>query len=318
MSHREVRRPSFADVLVRQRPGVNADLGRVVEVVKWYRFEKLLSGVYASAEGRPSYPPLVLLKCLLLQQWYALSDAGLEEAVSDRLSFRKFVGLSLEDDVPDHTTICRFRNKLVELKLMERVFAEVERQLDKQGLILKTGTLIDASLVAADADVRRDPDGEKLTSDEEAGFAQSRGRTFYGYKAHVAVDRGSGLVRRALLTSADVHDSKPADQLICGDEAKVFADKAYDSKARRQLLKEMGIRNGIMRRGARAHPLSKAQTDRNRALSPIRSAVERVFGTWKRTYRYTRVRYRGLAKNATQLLLLCCAFNLRRAMVLAT
>lgn len=318
MSHREVRRPSFADVLVRQRPGVNADLGRVAEVVKWYRFEKLLSDVYASSEGRPAYPPLVLLKCLLLQQWYALSDAGLEAAVSDRLSFRKFVGLGLEDEVPDHTTICRFRNKLVELKRMERVFAEVERQLDKQGLILKTGTLIDASLIAADADTRRDRDGALVTSDADAGFALSRGKTFYGYKAHVGVDRGSGLVRRAVLTSADVHDSVPADGLICGDEAKVFADKAYHSKARRSLLKTMGIKDGIMRRAARAHPLSPAQVARNRALSPIRSAVERVFGTWKRTYRYTRVRYRGLAKNTGQLLLLCCAFNLRRAAMLMT
>ena len=317
MGHRTSGRLSLADALVKQRAGVNADLGRIAGSVKWYRFEKFLGVIYAAPEGRPSYPPLVLLKSLLLQQWHRLSDAEAEEAISDRLSFRRFVGLALDEDVPDHTTICRFRQQLVKHGLAEKVFDEMNRQLEKQGLIVKQGTLIDATLVEADADVRRGPDGEAVTVDGEAGFAQRRGKSFYGYKAHVGVD-SSGLIRRALVTPANVHDSTVGDQMISGDECMVIADKAYDSQARRQRLADMGIKDGIMRQGRRYHPLSAGARKRNRRLAPVRSAVERVFGTLKRSYGWTRARYRGLAKNASHFFLLCIALNLRRAVVLTT
>jgi IS5 family transposase len=318
MSHREKGRLSFADALVRQRPGVNSELGRISGSVQWYRFEHLLKGIYAAAEGRPSYPPLVMLKCLLLQQWYGLSDAALEEVVSDRLSFRRFAGLALDEDVPDHTTLCRFRQQLVRHGLAEKVFAEMNRQLEKQGLILKKGTLIDASLIEADATARSTPDGKIESSDPDAGFArhQRRRRPFLGYKAHVGVDQGSDLIRSGKLTPANVHDSKVGDELICGDEKKVFADKAYHSQERRERLAAMGIEDGIMRRGARGHPLKARDRARNSRLARIRSAVERVFATLKRRYRWSRVRYRGLAKNAAHFFLLCTAINIKRALVL--
>jgi IS5 family transposase len=321
MAHREKGRFSMADALVRQRAGVNADLKRVSEVVKWYRFEQLLKGIYASAEGRPSYPPLTLLKCLLLQQWYGLSDAELEEAVSDRLSFRNFAGLALDEDVPDHTTYCRFRQELVKHGVAEKVFVEMNRQLDKRGLILRRGTLIDATLIQADATARaiQDDDEEEIeTSDPDADFARRRGQAFFGYKAHVGVDQGSGLIRRALVTPANVHDSAVGDTLICGDETKVFGDKGYHSQERRERLKAQGIKDGIMRRGARGHLLAKKNRDRNARLARIRCQVERIFGTLKRTYGWSRVRYRGLAKNASHFFLLCTAMNLRRAVVLTT
>jgi transposase, IS5 family len=324
MAHRAKGRLSFADALVRQRAGVNTDLKRIAEVVKWYRFAHLLKGIYAAAEGRPSYPPLVMLKCLLLQQWYGLSDVELEEAVSDRLSFRKFAGLALDEEVPDHTTFCRFRQELVQHGVAEKVFVEMNRQLEKRGLILKKGTLIDATLVEADATARRtvdddnDDDEAIETSDPDAGFARRRGQAFFGYKAHVGVDQGSGLIRSAGVTAANVHDTQMGDGLICGDEQQVFADKAYHSEARRKRLRALGIRDGIMRRGARSHPLGAADRARNARLARVRCAVERVFATLKRRYRWTRVRYRGLAKNAAHFFLLCTAINLRRAMVLTT
>jgi IS5 family transposase len=317
VAHREKNRLSFADALVKQRAGVNADLGRIEASVKWYRFERLLARIYASPEGRPAYPPLTMLKCLLLQQWYRLSDAEAEEALSDRLSFRRFAGLALDEEVPDHTTICRFRQQLVKHGLAEKVFGEMNRQLEKRGLIVKQGTLIDATLIEADADVRKGDDGEPVTVDDEAGFAQRRGKSFYGYKAHVGVDT-SGLIRRALVTPANIHDSTPADQLICGDEAMVVADKGYHSRKRRELLAKLGIKDGIMRRAGRGHPLKAKDRKRNRRLAPIRAGVERVFGTLKRTYGWTRVRYRGLAKNAAHFFLLCTALNLRRALVLTS
>jgi transposase, IS5 family len=312
---RETRQLSLAEALVGGGKG-GARLERITGTIDWGALDGLLAELRASRTGRPGWPPLAMLKALLLAQWYGLSDPELEDALSDRLSFRRFVGLPLDGGVPDETTLCRFRNELVRRGLTERLLAAVDAQLAGRGLVLKRGTLIDASLVEADADVRKGPDGQPVTVEPEAGFAKRRGKAFFGFKAHLAVDEGSGLVRRAVLTPANVNESVVADALPIGDEAAVYADKGYDSAARRGLLAERGVFDGIMRRGHPRRPLTAEEVARNRALVPIRSAIERVFGTLKRSYRWTRVRYRGLARNAAHLDLLCLALNLRRVNVL--
>ena len=203
------------------------------------------------------------------------------------------------------------------------MFDEINRQLERRGLMVKRGTLIDATLVAASVvpprDEARTPGaGSELDPDADWTQRKGGGGSHFGYKAHVAVDQGSGLIRKALLTSAKVNDSEVADALICGDEQTVYADKAYDSNARRELLAAMGIGDGIMRRarwGTARNPEPELVA-RNASLSPIRSAVERSFAAMKQWYGYRRVRYRGLARNALQLHLMCIAINLRRALVL--
>src|SRR5262249_49384593 len=140
---------SLADGLVKLRAGQNQGLEQLAAVLKWRPLERALAAIYDSERGRPAYPPLVLFKCLLLQQWYQLSDAQLEEALADRLSFRRFAGLPLDQEVPDHSTISRFRAQLAVRKLGERLFAELNRQLEVRGFLLKKGTLIDATLIAA-------------------------------------------------------------------------------------------------------------------------------------------------------------------------
>lgn len=323
MAHREVGQLSLADGLVGGRRRVN-DLDRIAASIDWSALAGVLSEVYASRRGRPAYPPVALLRCLLLQQWYSLSDPGTEEALSDRLSFRRFVGLSLDDDVPDHSTLSRFRDVLVARGLGERVFEEVNRQLEAAGLMVKRGTLIDASLIAADARPRhRELDsgrgrtlGTLSDADPDARWTVKRGRSTFGYKAHVAVDEGSGLIRRSVMTPANVHDSVPADGLILGDEAAVYADSAYAKEARRADLAARGIEDGIMRRNHRGRPLGEPERRRNGEIARVRSAVERLFGLMKRHYRYTRVRYRSLRRNAAHLHLLCIAINLRRAVAL--
>lgn len=312
---RETRQLSLAEALIPQGKG-GARLARIAGLLDWDELEAVLGGLRAAPTGRPGYPPLVMLRVLLLAQWYGLSDPELEDALADRLSFRRFAGLPLDGPVPDETTICRFRGELVRHGLAARVFAAVGAQLAARGLVLRHGTLIDATLVEADADVRKGPDGRPLTVEREAGFARRRGRAFFGFKAHLAVDQGSGLVRRTRLTPANVNETLVADALVIGDEAAVYADKAYDSLARRADLAARGIADGVMRRGNRRRPLTAAEVARNRALTPIRAAIERVFGTLKRRYGWARVRYRGLARNAAHLDLLCLALNLRRAEVL--
>src|SRR4029450_12623952 len=157
---RELGQLSLADGLVDGGAGRNRQLERIAALVDWAGLALLLGEVYAAPVGRPSYGPVLLLKCLLLQQWYRLSDPALEEALSDRLSFRRFVGLALADPVPDHSTLSRFRSELVRRGLAERLLAELNRQLDARGLMVKSGPLIDASLVAADC--RRPRKGEPV------------------------------------------------------------------------------------------------------------------------------------------------------------
>jgi IS5 family transposase len=268
-----------------------------------------------------------MFKALLLQQWYALSDPQLEEALADRLSFRRFVGLSLEEEVPDHSTISRFRQQLSGA-LSGQLLGEVNRQLEARRLIIKRGTLIDASLIeaavskpGAGAGKENLGGGSALDPDAQWTHRKGGGGSHFGYKMHVAVDAGSGIIRKVLMTGAKTNDSEVADQLICGDEGALFADKAYDSAARRELLARLGIADGIMRRGwwgsVRDRRPDQQLVARNQALSKIRSQVERVFAVLKRAYHYRRVRYRGLLRNRTQLALLCIAINLRRALVLS-
>ena len=153
--HRDMGRPSLAEAVVSETLGQNQRLERIDDAVDWERLGQVVAGVHAAARGRPSYPPLLMVKVLLLQQWYTLSDPQLEEALSDRLSFRRFVGLGLADDTPDHSTISRFRAALEAQGLSARLFAALAQQLEAQGLVLKQGTLLDATLVAAQ--VRRPP-----------------------------------------------------------------------------------------------------------------------------------------------------------------
>jgi IS5 family transposase len=316
MAHRVLGQASLADALVSPKAGTNTRLRRIAELVDWSGFAVRLADLHASGVGRPSWPPLLMFRCLLLQQWYGLSDPGLEEALSDRLSFRRFVGLSADEGTPDHSTLSRVRKALRETGCDAALMDEIARQLDGLGLVVRSGTLLDATLV--EAQVRRpslkEDAGAKSPHDPQAGWTRKGGRSHFGYKAHVAVDEGSGLIRRAILTAAYVNESLVADALICGDERAVYADKAYENKHRRTRLKAQGIKDRILHRSHKNQAcLPPWQARRNRLISPIRAAVERVFGTLKRSYGYTHVRYRGLCANATQLRLLVLAYNLRRA-----
>src|SRR5919202_165643 len=235
-----------------------------------------------------AYPLLTYVKLLLLQQWYGLSDEGLEAAVDDRLSFRRFAGIPLAESVPDHSSVWRFREELARRGLAAKLLAEVNRQLDAKGLILRRGTLIDATILEAAVRPPAGDAGEVSSRDPQAGWTRKNGRSRFGYKAHAAVDEGSGLVRKAAMTPADIHDSIPADDLVQGDERAVYADKAYDSEERRAGLRERGIEPRIMHKARRNRPLKPWQVAFNKATAPIRAGVERLFATVKRAYGYRR------------------------------
>jgi IS5 family transposase len=309
----------FADGWVSAKLGRNASLERLDAEVKWYRFEKLLARLRHDGPGRPPFAPLLMLKALLLQQFYGLSDAELEEAINDRVSFRKFLGLSLEAPSPDHTTLCRFRNRLAEAGLAEKLFAEFERQLDQRGLILKRGTMIDASLVETPFRPGS-PDGAREPVDPDAALTARKGRrgTHYGYKVHIGADQGSRLIRRLALTPANVNDTVPADALVCGDEQAVYADKAYAKQARSRWLSSRGIKPRIMHKSWGGGPkLSRWQQRHNKLIAPIRAQVEGVFATLKRWMGLAQVRYRGLARNQSHCFMIALAYNMNRTLKLA-
>jgi IS5 family transposase len=281
----------------------------------WRPIETALQAMYPATTGRPPCPPLTLFKMSLLQHCYGLSDPQCEELVSDRLSWRRFVGLGLQDNVPDETTLVRFRARLVEHGLHEKLLALVNRQLEKQGLILKTCTLVDATLLQA---ARRAPSREDHRGgDGAAGFTVKRGQPNYGYKAHVAADEAHTLIRRVSLTAANVHDSREFETVVRGDEQMVVADKAYWSQARSQWCGERGIANGILRKPSRGEKLRAATVRVNRLLSRMRCGIEKVFGWWKRCTGYRRVRYVGRDPNRLELEFKCVCWNLKRLATLS-
>lgn len=304
------------DGLVSPRLGRNARLERLAREVDWADLGALLSPLRAGRGGRPPFDALLMVKVLVLQRIYGLSDHGLEEALDDRVSFRRFVGLSLEDTPPDHSTICRFRNRLLEADLGEALFVAFERQLAARGLIVKQGTMIDASLVATPFRPGS-RDGLRAPVDGDAANTARQGRSggHFGYKLHIGVDHGSRLIRRVTLTPANVNDTVPADDLVCGDEKAVYADKAYAKHARRQWLRAQGIKPRIMHKSwGGAPPLTRWQQRHNALIAPIRAQVEGVFATLKRWRGFDCVRYKGLARNRNDSFLLALAYNMTTAL----
>ena len=313
--HRSTHAPELLDAWLPPRVGRNARLERLTELIDWEPLAALVADLHAAPVGRPSYPPLLMVKVLLLQQWYQASDPAMEEALWERLSFRHFVGLGLQDDAPDHSTISRFRTQVTTAGLAERLFAAVEEQLAARRVLVQRGTLVDATLV--DAEVRRPRGGATGAGsprDPDAAWARRGPQARFGYKLHLGVDAGSEVVRRAVLTPANVNETQVADQLIVGDEQAVYGDAAYGTHARSARRRAQGIKDQLMRRPSKHHPrLSPAARRRHARIEQVRRPVEHVFGTLKRTYGYQRVRYRGLARNATAMWFMLLAYNLRRA-----
>jgi len=254
-----------------------------------------------------------MFKALLLQQWYGVSDPGLEEAICDRLSFQRFLGLSLQDPVPDETRICRFRNMLAQAGLGEPLFSLLEEQLDAKGLLVRRGSLIDATLVKAQPHAPRK--GE-ASPDLEADWTRRGKDGHFGYKMHLTVDQGSDLLRRLALTPASTSESRLFEEMVIGDEAAVFADGAYTKDARKAALRGRGVFCGIINRPWRYRAITAQQKKRNKFFSGVRRAVERVIGTLKCRYGLERCRYIGRVRNHNHLWFKGICYNLKKMLVL--
>lgn len=309
----------FTEAFMDPRLGTNAKLSRIETLIDWGRIEALMKPVRSGRKGRPPYAPLSMMKALYLAAMYDLSDPALEEALLDRLSFRRFCGFALDAATPDETTLCRFRKDAG--PLARACFEEINAQLEARGLILKKGTLMDATLVAA----RRNPPRSRATKPGQgdahepgASWTRKGGRAFFGYKAHAGVDKGSLIVRRFELTGARTSDSEAADALISWDERAVYGDRAYPQKARRAALKAAGIKDRIAQRRNKHQPsLSPRQERRNKLIARHRAPVEAVFSRLKNRYGRRRARSPRPACTLFDLAAAFTVHNLERAAKLA-
>ena len=330
----------FADYFIEQRGHTNTFLDRIDVFIDWKKIERVLGKHYrktASADGRPAYPALPMFKLLLLQRWYGLSDPGLEEAVNDRISFIRFSGFSVSSTLPDHSTICRFRNALLELNLFERLFEEINRQLEEQGILVREskGAIVDATIIESSRRPRkvieimpedRREDTEEISSiitysdDPDATWIKKGKKPYYGYKVHIAVDTQDGFILGGHVTPAHVADTSEFEKLLgeanLAPDSLVFADKGYSSMKNRATLEERNYIDGIMHKAVRGKPLTFVQRLTNRLISSVRYRVEQGIGTLKRGYGFSRMRYTGLKKGNMEFILTAITFNLKKAVLM--
>jgi len=304
----------FGDDLIAGRVPADHWLMQLDRLVDWKAFDPVLGSLY-SHTGRPSHPPRVMFKMLLLEQWFNLSDSEVEMQSRMRIDFLCFLGVSLADPVPDATALVRFRQRLLGERAGKRLFDRVTEQLAARNMIVRKGTLIDATIVESARSAP--PKGSGGRSDGEAGWAVKRGTATHGYKAHASVDAESDIVRCIVTTPGNVHDSAVADELVTGDEAAVYADKAYCDEGRRARLKAEGMAPRLLYKGRHNAPLTRYRISINKRWSAVRSQVERIFADWKVRRSLNRCRHVGLEKNPLHFTLLAMAHNLRRMMVMA-
>lgn len=317
MAWKNLQQRSLAESMLIDHEALK-ELDDVHELIDWKRIESLLSDIHASAKGEKAWPPLIMFKALLLQSWYALSDPKLEKQLARDLLFRRFVGLDIAESIPDHSTFWRFRQVLEKNQLMVALLQEINHQLSKQGLYIKSGevSIIDASVIEAkqcrpnkrkDGGSTQDPDA---AWNVKAGSDGKRKST-YGYKAHINVDE-DGFIKATDYSSGNLHDSNCFTGLLSGTESAVYADSAYLSQTHEDWLSSRSIDSRIIKRAYRNRPLSDKDKCFNRTHSGARCTVERVFGVLKQHYGMAKARYLGLSRNRTRFELMCVAHNMKR------
>jgi transposase, IS5 family len=285
-------------------------LAEMDAVVPWRRLLALIEVHYPKTGpkgGRPPMPLETMLRVYFLQNWYALSDPLAEETLYDSEAMRRFAGIELGDDrIPDETTILNFRHLLERHGLTEAIFAAVNAHLADKGVTLRSGTLVDATIIDAPSSTKN----EAKARDPEMSSTKKGNDWYFGMKAHVGVDADSGVVHSLDTTTAKVHDSQVWGQLLHGDETSVWADKGYVSGEREAAFEGPGKVWGVMRKAPKGGALHPIDADINRIIAMVRAKVEHPFRVVKRQFGYMKTRYRGLAKNRAQLFTLFALGNL--------
>ena len=318
-------------------------MNKLDKSIEWPRIESILMGHYTvgtSGEGADDYPPLLLFKCVLLQKWFRInSDPELENQINDRLSFKKFLGLSLSKPSPDHSTFSRFRSRLSKIA-MDQINSEILRQFESQGLTINEGIAVDARLVKSASrpmsneqlkdyrDKHNTPEGKldkngklkKFTRDLQSNWTIKNDTPHYGLKEHTSVDTKHGFVLATTMTPASVNDtnylpyctafSRHTKQPI----EKVYADKGYAGKPNRDFLALNKIADGIMRKDSTTAKLTEFEIERNKKISKFRYIVEQYFGISHLHDGANRARFTDINKNNFDGWFRQAAFNISRGL----
>ncbi len=288
-------------------------LGEMERVVPWSALLEVLEPYYPKGKrGRPPIGLERMLRVYFIQQWYGLSDEGVEDAITDSQALRRFVGIDLSrEDAPDATTLLQFRRLLETHRLTEKLFSCINGQLEAQGLLLKEGTIADATILSAPSSTKN----REKARDPEMHQTKKGNQYYFGMKAHIGADSQSGLVHTVTGTAAHVADITETEKLLHGEEQVVFLDAGYTGIEKRAEVKEKKVKWLVaMKRGKlKAMPEDRLKTltgQLERAKASVRAKVEHAFHVLKNLFHYRKVRYKGLFKNTVQLHMLFGLVNL--------
>ena len=302
--------PGLRDAMKKKVTRRERFLAEMDAVVPWGRLLALIEPHYPKVGPNGGRPPMQLetmLRVYFLQNWYALSDPMAEETLYDSEAMRRFTGIELGDDrIPDETTILNFRHLLERHGMTEAIFAEVNAYLADKGMTLRSGTLVDATIIDAPSSTKN----KARARDPEMSSTRKGNDWYFGMKAHVGVDAHSGVVHSLETSTGSVHDSRVWDELLHGEETSVWADRGYVSAEREAAFTGRGKVWGVMRKAPRGGRLHPADEDINRIIAMVRAKVEHPFRVVKRQFGHVKTRYRGLAKNRAQLFTLFALGNL--------
>lgn len=307
----------------RKRTRREVFLAEMDQVVPWSALLALIEPHYPKVgRGRRPYPLATMLRIHLLQNWFGYSDPAMEEALYEVSPLRQFAKLSLLDAIPDETTMLHFRHLLERHGLAAKMLEAVNRDLSKRGLLLRQGTIVDATIIHAPSSIKN----SSGTRDPEMHQVKKGNQWFFGLKAHIGVDRDSGLVHTVVTTSANVADVTQTHTLLHGKERTVFGDAGYTGADKREELKDKRIDWHIAERRCRVKAMPEGELKDvtvwlEHLRAKVRARVEHPFRVIKQQFGFQKVRYRGLAKNGAQILTLFALSNLwmaRRRILLST
>ena len=333
-----VKNPTLADSIcdLRSRKIKTVFFNQINTLLDWDKISRIIDNHYTkgkSATGSPSYDGILLFKMCLLQTWYGLSDYEVEDRVNDSISFGYFCGLTLEQIAPDHSTVSRFRTAMTKAGAYEKLFKEINRQLEQNKIIVKTGAIVDASVIETPlkpkgktthkvTQDREDEIENEVTKeyaqsvDKDASWLKKRGKYHFGYKKHHVTDN-EGLVLGVLTTKASVNEIANLEEVLdtadLPENIPLKADKGYQSEKNEKLLKERKLKNHILKKAKKNKPLTQWEKKFNKLIGKTRFKVERTFGGIKRWFNGGIARYRGITKMHTQNLMEAMCYNLYRS-----
>jgi len=295
-------------------------LNEMDQIIPWRDLCKVIKPFYPKPKGagRPPVGLERMLRIHFLQHWFNLSDPAVEEALYDSRAMRRFVGIDLgREPVPDETTVCKFRHLLEAHNLGDRLFALIGEYLQENGVKVNTGTIVDATIIDAPSSTKN----KDKARDPEMHQTKKGNQWYFGMKAHIGVDSQSKLIHSVAATAANVHDSQMLEDLLHGDETRIWGDSAYAGQGDTIRERAPNAKDFTNKKGSRNRPLSDRDKAKNKTKSKVRAKVEHPFLVLKRVFGFSKVRYRGLEKKATRLFVACGLVNLymvRRRLLCAT